>query len=112
MRDIAASRGTKLAIVIVPPKEDLHLYNRDVQTLRTVYRLDVSDYDFTKPNRIITEFAAENRIPVLDLLPSFIEATKSKRLYWYHDGHWNAEGHRLAAEEIYRFLLERGLLLR
>lgn len=101
--------AASLAVVVIRAQRG-QISDSDWQVLKKVYNLDDLDYDLMKPNRIMAEFAAESGIPVLDLLPRFVEVSKSKRLYWYHDGHWNAAGHRVAAEEIYKFLLEKGLL--
>jgi hypothetical protein len=45
----------------------------------------------------------------LDLLPLFV-AHDAGRLHYRLDGHMNAAGHDLAAESIYRELIEAGLV--
>ena len=51
----------------------------------------------------------ENKISALNLLPFFREATNNTSLHYYYpyDGHWNSDGHKLAAEEIYNFLVSQ-----
>jgi hypothetical protein len=48
-------------------------------------------------------------IAALDLLPGFAEraAVSSEPLFWPNDGHWNAAGHRLAAELLSGFLRDQ-----
>jgi hypothetical protein len=49
----------------------------------------------------ITDFARRAGIPLLDLAPRFRAETRAGHaLKFPRDGHWSAEGHRVAAEEI------------
>ncbi len=50
------------------------------------------------------KFADARGIPMLDLLPRLREAAKKELLYLPYDGHWNIQGHKVAAEEITKFL--------
>jgi hypothetical protein len=36
------------------------------------------------------------------------ETSNGKQLYYIRDTHWNAEGHRIAAREIYKDMKKRG----
>jgi hypothetical protein len=45
-----------------------------------------------------------------DIAPVIEQAAGGRRLDYLHDRHWNALGNRLAAEAIYRYLVEEGLL--
>ena len=41
----------------------------------------------------------------------FYKNSKGKRFYCFpYDGHWNARGHKLAAENIYQYVINKGLL--
>ena len=47
----------------------------------------------------------ELEIMYIDMLPIFRDAAShNQQLYFEVDGHWNASGHRLAAEAILDFL--------
>ena len=62
-------------------------------------------------NGALVDFGKESNIPVLDLLPEFREHAKNgEQLYFKNDSHWNANGHRLAAELIYDKLIEEQLI--
>lgn len=52
---------------------------------------------------------AEHGIHVLDLM-SVLRPHSGDQLYFTEDTHWNVEGNRLAAEAIYRYLIENDLL--
>jgi len=51
-------------------------------------------------------------VPFLDLTPALRRADHGVLggPYYVYDGHWNAHGHRVAAEEVGRFLRERAWL--
>ena len=59
-----------------------------------------------KPNTELAEALQKAGIPVLDLLPAFVEKGRVERLYKPRDTHWNRAGNRLAAATIARHLLD------
>ncbi len=89
----AKEKGAKTLIVIVPNKEQVYKH------------IDL------KLNEMLVDFGKENNIPVLDCLPEFREHAKNgEQLYFEIDSHWNANGHKLAAELIYEKLIEEELI--
>jgi hypothetical protein len=58
------------------------------------------EYDFMKPQRLLSEWARERRIAVIDLTASFAAEAASRRLYVDNDIHWNAAGNALAARTV------------
>ncbi len=69
--------------------------------------------DIEKPQQILNEFVQENNINYLPLLPYFKKYKKDTGKYLHHfrdDAHWNTEGHILAAETVYNYLVENGLV--
>jgi hypothetical protein len=66
-------------------------------------------WDWEKPNMLLQQFCQSEGIRYFDLSPSFKEkiCQGSPPLYYHYDGHWNQNGHRFAAEGIYRFLVKR-----
>jgi hypothetical protein len=65
-----------------------------------------------RPQRLMSRVADRVGIPVIDLLPAFREWTAGGggALYLERDGHWNGNGHRLAADIVARELAYRGLV--
>lgn len=59
-------------------------------------------YDFHQPQRILSAQLRKAGIQYIDLLPGFLEASRTRVLYKSNDSHWNIEGNRLAAELIYK----------
>ncbi|MFA6316890.1 MAG: GDSL-type esterase/lipase family protein [Elusimicrobiota bacterium] len=79
-----------------------------------ITRVDPAQSDRFGFARYIDGFCRKNGIAFLDLTPAFVAANKKApgAHYFKTDGHWNQAGHRLAAEEISRFIIERKLLNR
>lgn len=65
----------------------------------------------TRPQDEIGTAAARSGIPVIDLLPPLRDWELAGRspLYLRNDGHWSAEGHRLASTVVIEGLLRLGL---
>ena len=81
------------------------------------YGLNLADhsrytFDPLNPLKRITGIAARVGVPVLDLYAAFAERGDWRDTEFTHDGHWNALGHRWAAEAIADYLLEYRELLR
>jgi GDSL-like Lipase/Acylhydrolase family len=49
-------------------------------------------------------------LPFLDLYPIFAKQPDPSRGVWRHDSHWNAIGHKWAADALYQYLDEAGFL--
>lgn len=69
-----------------------------------------------RPQTCIQRVTSVHDIPFLDLVPVFHEQASPRGVFFHGCvennglGHWNAEGHALAASTIYGFLIEHGLL--
>lgn len=48
----------------------------------------------------LQEIASRHGLSVLDLYPEFAQRGDPESAHWRHDSHWNATGHRWAAEAI------------
>ncbi|MBI2962879.1 MAG: SGNH/GDSL hydrolase family protein [Deltaproteobacteria bacterium] len=59
-----------------------------------------------EPNRIAEQAATAAGLPLIDLTPDFERDYRRHRARFEfpHDGHWNARGHRVAAEAVRRSL--------
>lgn len=69
-------------------------------------------FDFEKPERILSEFLEENGINYLLLRPGFNKyiSDTGRGLVIPNDGHWNADGHALASQLIYKKLKDDELV--
>ena len=104
----AAARGSRLALVYVPSR--MEVSDRDWELTRLSYDMDEKVWDRGLVARRFAEIGASAGFPVLDLTPDLRGASRGVlgEPYFMHDGHWNASGHRAAAEAIERFLRQRG----
>jgi hypothetical protein len=109
-RNSVEENGSRLVLVTLSNAEQIH---SDVQQqLRQEY--DVT-FDFEQPDRIIEEVAQKENIDHLKLMPAFRDYHLRTGTYLHgfggsKQGHWNENGHRLAAEKIFEFLKEKHLL--
>lgn len=100
--------GGQVAMVLLP----IHYQLADTTFAAFVRASGVPADSMTidHPQRLIMPIADSLGIPVVDLLPRFrqwtADTTASLFLEW--DGHWNAAGHRLAAEVVTDGLLRAG----
>ena len=100
MSELSRAHGVDFAVVMLPTREQVN--PEPCESLEGL--------DFEKPQRIFSEFFAEQGIAYLDLLPAMREATDGNSFYYVMDSHWNARGQAFAAQEIAAFLRREGLV--
>ncbi len=107
-RDTAAA-GSSLAVAYIPSR--MEVQERSWALTRALYGLREGDWDRQGVLRRLQEIGAQQGFPVLDLTPG-LQAAESpfRSAYFTYDGHWNEEGHRLAAEAVGGLLREKGWL--
>ena len=85
------------------------VYEEDWEWLLETYpSLKDKTYILSKPNEIVMNFAEENGVHHLDLVPLFKE--NQKYLHLPIDGHWNDEGQLFASEKIKEYIIENNLI--
>jgi len=72
-------------------------------------------FDFDQPERILDELSQQEGIMMLKLMPIFRDYHHKTGVFLHgfgssQGGHWNHEGHRLAAEELFAFLHNNDLV--
>jgi hypothetical protein len=104
-QSLAAENGAQLVVIFVPSREHVYWpYLEGVMQVVSVAQLDAAEAR-------LAELSRDADIAYLSLLPGFLEqALAGKMLYFPNDGHWNAQGHDLAAQLIYEDLHSRGAL--
>jgi hypothetical protein len=100
LRDEVVEHDARLLVVVVTTGEELYSAWR---------HMIPEDWDLDKPNRILGQFLQQNGIPHVALLPHFRKDYQESGSYLHFrvDGHWMAEGHRLAAAVIYDYLAQQ-----
>lgn len=106
-RQVEASGG-RCVVALVPTRYqvDAALWRLHAERLG----LDATAFDLELPQRRFAAWSAETRIPVIDLLPELRRRNRDNSFYYDQDAHWNAAGHRVAAETLLQELAARGLL--
>ncbi len=81
-------------------------------TVEQYYNIDDNFFDYEKPYRSLEEFAKMENIPIINLLPLFKEEFQQnkKNLYLEGDHHLGDYGHELFAKEIYKLLVQEGIV--
>ncbi len=98
MNEFLRARNIRLVVILIPDhvQIDLQLQNEYL----AAFRQSRGQYNFEKPQQLLTAWGREHGVPVLDLLPAFKAAGSPESLYFQNDIHWNAAGHALAAQAI------------
>lgn len=110
MKQLLDERHIPMLAVIQPL--ELHVAPHEWSVLNDVFKLPLQfpeDYPVDERyHEDLKNFFQVENIPTLDLTGTFRTAAdpKGERLFFPFDGHWTAKGHRIAAEEITRFILE------
>ncbi len=106
----ARSRSARLLLAYVPSR--LEIDERTWRLTRRLYGWDEAGWDRGRVAQRLKEAAAHAGIPVLDLTEPLRRANEAggTRPYFTYDGHWSAVGHRVAAEEVQRFVSKQGWL--
>lgn len=104
-----ADHGARLVIVYIP--NPMEISERSRELTRIAYGMRDEDWDVERVRRRLSKLAARERVPLVDLSAALRAVDgRAGGPYLVIDGHWNALGHRTAAEEIERRLRAEGLL--
>lgn len=101
MARLARAHDIAFAAVMIPTREQV--YPQRYQ--------DIVDIDLEKPQRIFSEFFANQGIGSPRSSADHARGRAGDRpLYYQHDSHWRSAGQALAVREISDFLLREGLV--
>jgi hypothetical protein len=103
LADEVRADGRVLVLVIMPEKAQVP--NQPGYVYIDWLEPDMDHVESSKPQEILLEFCEANGLPCVDLLPA-MRAHSDQKLFWEHDSHITESGHKLAADEILRLLLE------
>jgi hypothetical protein len=103
-KGLAKADGFKLAMFIIPTVYEVD--ERSYLDLIATNRLNGSDLNRDKPVETLAAILDRADIESIDLLPAFRTRSNDsgQQLYIQGDGHFNQEGHRLAASVVSRSL--------
>ncbi len=106
MKTLLQSRGIGLLVAVYPDEVQVDPELREA--LLQYDQRQSSDYQWDRAQSLLQQWAVENGIEFLDLLPRFREAhDQGYHLYKLRDGHWNGRGNQLAAQLLFDVLTGR-----
>jgi len=115
MRDVSESKGARFVVMVVPSATAVAQRGG-----AGVKETDEDDEDadsdekpgFEDPHGTLAQLTGRANLTTLDLLSPLRRADSriKERLYYRQNAHWTAAGHDVAADALYDFLIERGLL--
>jgi lysophospholipase L1-like esterase len=98
MHDALSARGIRLVVLVVPDE-----FQVDDALYADAVRLSgrpPADYDRDLPSRRLTRVLEAVSVPVVDVTEALRVRARQERVYRIENTHWNAAGHRLAAEVL------------
>lgn len=104
-REAVEKEGASFHIVTIPDlnqlTNDSWLYNTCPETINFT--------DMLLPDKRLAKITKDNGIPLLELLPIFkkYDSETKPLLHFPIDGHFTIEGHKLAAESMYNYLMQQ-----
>lgn len=109
MVSISKALGVPYVTVIIPYKTMVEKDSQMRIAERHEDKLFWDKYDLTRPQKEVIGWAHESNVPVLDLTGPLRAAYEETRrpLFYYKDGHLNADGHQLVARLLHDFLKDR-----
>jgi hypothetical protein len=100
----ARQHAAAFAVIVAPAQKQASAVLWD-ETLRG-HGLDAGHYAYDLPNRRFDEFAEQQKLPLLDLLPLL----RQDHDEIYDNEHWKPEGHELVAAAIADFLRQQRMI--
>jgi hypothetical protein len=106
MQSVLQKRGIAFNITLVPHPWQ---FSDENLPLKTYFNLEHFSFPESGLALKIEKFCQEKDIPFIPMYPTFKSAKNEKGSLFYfpNDGHWNENGHQLAAEVLYAFLKAR-----
>jgi hypothetical protein len=107
-KDLAATNGARLLVVLIPTNTQVYPFLAPHQGL-----------DLERPNRILGRFLTAQGIDYLDLLPLMKtyadqlprpSLNPDNDLYWQQNSHWSIRGEHLVGLLVSRYILEHRLV--
>ncbi len=107
--DHAKSSGVPVVFAIAPSIVQVEDQFWDSWVLKRVK--EKTKYRRSYPNEVLLQIAEKHKLNMVDLLPVLSEETqRGKKLYNLREQHWNAEGNKVVARALMKYLKEGDLI--
>jgi len=115
LNEAVTSAGARLLVFYVPNRAAI--YEDAMRATKQLYGLHDGEWDLDKVGKDLQAVCTRLQIPCINPTQRFrLEALRlqrsGRRLYYRHDAHWNAEGHRLAAQILCEYIEKKILSAR
>jgi lysophospholipase L1-like esterase len=110
VRDEGERVGGRTAVMLIPLA--LQLYEETLRSWLATNDAVLDELALEQPQQRMRDIGATVGVEIVDLLPAFRDAVKAsgRSLHLVRDGHWNPDGHRLAAALVADAVTARGLV--
>src|SRR5262245_17232586 len=107
---VATGNGAKMAVFMLPLF--IQMSDERLAQFLQAQGLTREHINIDQPQQIMKRWGRQAGVPVIDLLPEFRGWVKERgdTLFLENDGHWTADGHRLAARIVSKQLMEYRLV--
>ena len=107
MKEETESIGSKLLIFYVPSL--VSIYSNAWNDTKKKYGISDREWDVNKPGIELGNICKKNNIDFINPTDKFIKRAEElkaegKSLYYLQEGHWDADGHKLAAELLAQYI--------
>jgi GDSL-like Lipase/Acylhydrolase family len=108
LKEETALIGSQLLIFYIPMRANVYL--EEWQRMKTRYGIGDADWTIEQISNRLIEICRRHSLDCIDPVAAFREEAgklqvMGKRLYFTHDGHWTAAGHKFAAEMLGHYIL-------
>ena len=105
INELVQADGRELVIFVIPTKEQVQLDHWQAKLDLMLLSEDLFELD--KPQQLLVDWAEEENVQLIDLLPQFrtIYENEEVNLYYEQDPHWNEDGYELAGEILTEYFL-------
>lgn len=110
INEICKKNGSNLYLCIIPTKEQID--KSKLQETVDFLNIDLNQFNLTKPQNMLSNFARQKKIKMVDLLDTLRIAGKDQPVYFTIDSHWNDFGNYVAAKTVFNFLNKNNVLIK
>jgi hypothetical protein len=106
IKEIADHNKQHMILVCIPfPHQVSHIQH---QLGKQTWGTELKDYveESKKPQEVLRDFAMNNKMHFVDLLPPFKDVGRTEELFFSYDGHFNERGHELAAVTLTEYIIK------
>jgi|SRR5688572_69194 len=99
------SRGIDFMVAVYPDEFQVNQKLHDL--IFEKYKLSQADFNMSAPQDLLKSFLVHKGIAHVDLLEEFKVQGRTRDLYLYRNTHWNESGNQLAADILFKDLVQR-----